>query len=511
MSTFPRSLRRLALCLYVTCPALERPSALHFQFPRSVQVLSFWYGGSWDSGSASFPLYWATQDLENYPDVIVVTSNYRLNAFGFLASHALRAQDPDGTTGNYGIQDQRAALRWIQANIAYFGGDPSQVTIQGESAGAGSVSNHLVMPRSSGLFHRGITESGPFAPWSAQPLSVALVKHNQIAIHVGCFSPSNPAASASDLSDDEAERAASDPQVLACLRTKSAKELHDAAGHTPEGLLRWSPVVDGVELFDTPANLAAAGKIANPVPVIGGFNGNEGSLFMPDDIPHNLNSSGYRDTVAAFLQNETAADVLVGLYPVQQFQSPWWAVSAILGGGGMKCPTRASARALSAKGMPYYQYYFTHELEVVRLFLQSEYLGVFHGSELLMVFDLELGLWTSAEKELSRTFVQYWYNFVATGDPNGPGLPKWPVWDSTDPVQVLDTATDGGMGVHTEHAIMKAQCDYWDNSPVPLGVVFGTPDSPSASTSTASLSKLTYKHRDVGRGIEFVLRETKRQ
>ena len=105
-------------------------------------------------------LYNPDADISLVEDVIFVTVNYRLNVFGFLASTALRNQDPDGSTGNYGFQDQISALQWVQRNGAAFGGDISRVTIIGESAGGGSVSNHLLSPKSQGLFHRAIMESG---------------------------------------------------------------------------------------------------------------------------------------------------------------------------------------------------------------------------------------------------------------------------------------------------------------------------------------------------------------
>lgn len=99
-------------------------------------------------------------------DVILVASNYRLNVFGYLSGDELLAESPDGSVGNYGFQDQRAAMTFVKTEIAAFGGDPSSVTIFGESAGGGSVSNHLVSPRSRGLFARAAIESGSFASWT---------------------------------------------------------------------------------------------------------------------------------------------------------------------------------------------------------------------------------------------------------------------------------------------------------------------------------------------------------
>ena len=130
--------------------------------------MMFFYGGSFTFGGASFPLYDGDQDVVLSEDVILVATNYRLNVFGFLAGDELRAENADGMTGNYGLQDQRAALQYLHDNIAAFGGDPARVTIFGESAGGASVSNHLVSPRSRGLFSGAMIQSGSFSDWSSQ-------------------------------------------------------------------------------------------------------------------------------------------------------------------------------------------------------------------------------------------------------------------------------------------------------------------------------------------------------
>ncbi len=375
-------------------------------------------------------------------------------------------------------------MRWIRDNIASFGGNPNAVTIQGESAGAGSVSNHIMMPRSAGLFHRGITESGPFAPWSSQTLATSMVKFNQVAIKSGCYTPKGTslrsgAVDALGLTDAEAKHVSSDPAVLACLRTKSGPEL--AAISVVSGLLSWSPVVDGVELTDTVLHMAKAGKVTNPVPVLGGTNRDEGTMFVPNSIPKDLNASAFIPAVANFLKNESVAMRVAELYPLTGCKNPWWCVATMLGDAGITCPTRATASVLTAKGMPYYRYFFQHELKVVKDFVPNK--GVFHGSELVFVFNIGLALWEKAEKDLSKAFVRYWYNFVATGNPNGNGLPVWPVHDAQDSLNVLDTDTDGGIGIHSTTNLKKTVCDFWDSHPVSMSVIYGDPLTPSSSTA----------------------------
>ena len=449
-------------CLYLN--VYTPLNASHAALP----VLVFWYGGSWESGNAGFPLYWGSQDVELLPEVVIVTTNYRLGPFGFLASPSLAAQDPDGSTGNYGIQDQRAALQWVRANIASFGGDPRRVTIAGQGAGAGSVSNHLVMPRSAGLFAGAITESGPFAPWSAQTLSQSSVKFLDMAGALGCAAATNASA-------------LTDPAVLRCLRSATTQELLHATGAVPgSGLLTWSPVVDGVELAATPADLAAAGRIVNAVPVLQGSNLNEGSMFTDAWAAHDITPAQFETALSKWLLgNATAAAQVARLYPPSAYNDTWWAFSAALGQGAVNCPTRTSARDLAAVGVPVYQYYYTHELALVRELLASQRLGVCHGSELVMVFQLRELLWSAAERELADAFLRYWFNFVATGNPNDARLPHWPVWDASEPVQVLDTPGAGGEpGIRTEHRLLSAQCDYWQANPLQAGVMFGTPTKP---------------------------------
>lgn len=142
-------------CLYLNVYR-PNPGATDALLP----VMVFLYGGSWEYGGSSFPIYEGYGFAGNQ-HVLLVTVNYRLDAFGFLGSRFLARETPDNSTGNFGLQDQRAALQWVQRNIANFGGDPARVMLFGESAGAGSVSNHGVLPRSEGLFVAAGMESGP--------------------------------------------------------------------------------------------------------------------------------------------------------------------------------------------------------------------------------------------------------------------------------------------------------------------------------------------------------------
>ena len=151
-----------------------------------VPVGVYVHGGSYTDGSGNL---YPSSNLVDYwkGNAIIVSTNYRLNVFGFLGSEELRGQDPENwSTGNYGIQDQRMAFDWVRRNIESFGGDPEHVMVYGESAGAGSMSNHLSMQRSWGYYSSVIMESGAFADWAAQNMSFAETYYGQLRDLLGC-------------------------------------------------------------------------------------------------------------------------------------------------------------------------------------------------------------------------------------------------------------------------------------------------------------------------------------
>ncbi len=230
-------------------------------------VMVWIHGGSFETGSGSMAIY----DGRNLAarGVVVVTINYRLGPFGFLAHPSLSAESPHGVSGNYGLLDQIAALEWIQRNIAGFGGDPGNVTVFGESAGAISILDLLVSPLASGLFHRAISQSGillddGFGVSTTGTLEQGESAGEAFAARLGV----------SDSSD-----------ALARLRTKTADELLAAMTAVAPGTalleqgLVWKPVADGYVLPDRPSRLWAAGERHN-VPLLIGSNADEGNTFL---------------------------------------------------------------------------------------------------------------------------------------------------------------------------------------------------------------------------------------
>ena len=229
--------------------------------------------------------------------IIVVTMNYRLGAAGYLALDELKSRDPTGSTGNYGSQDQRAALKWIHDNIAAFGGDPKNTVLWGESAGAAAVTAHLSMEKSWPYFDKAIIESGAFNGWSYKTYSDAVANGVALAKHLNCTYKMNSTASVSDITSVSVPASFSLPAAtvtvnVTCMLGVSIDTLvymdDDTEGADgPEHFLPfadrvdkslWSPAIDNVELFDTPTNLLKANKVA-PVPILFGTNRDEGSTF----------------------------------------------------------------------------------------------------------------------------------------------------------------------------------------------------------------------------------------
>ena len=242
-------------------------------------------------------------------------SSDRLNVFGFLAGDELKAESPDGSVGGYGFADQVRALQWVQREIAAFGGNPARVTIQGESAGGASVTNHLVSPASRGLFAGAIIESGSPSDWSAQPYAISRTRLPQVAANVGC--------------------AGAGAALLACLRAVNATAMLAADHGLTQGFLQWSPAIDGVLILDDPRVLFAAGAIA-PVPVLLGFNHDEGTLF--NSAKTDINASEYVPALATII-GEALAEQVAAEYPLAEEESTWWAICSGACGRALTTPS----------------------------------------------------------------------------------------------------------------------------------------------------------------------------
>jgi para-nitrobenzyl esterase len=365
------------------------------------------YGGANASGASDF--YDPTPLVET-GQVVVVTVNYRIGALGFLAHPALDGEGHEAV--NYGVMDQQLALRWVRDNIRSFGGNRDKVTIFGESAGGLNVTTHLVSPRSTGLFHRAIIESGAYQ-LNTPSLAASEARGRVFGNRIGCTD-----------------------QSAACLRSKSLADVLAAAGTVNTGGSAYNQsTVDGQILPETQISAIAAGRI-NRVPVVQGANSHEGRIFTSPA----LTAAGFQATLAGFAAAfGKSRDEAFALYPLTNYASPFEAASAVLGDFAFACSAMKSTQLLS-QWVPVYAYEFDDEA--------AGPLGATHGAELSYLFNFNLGTTLNGgpgslpppSQQLSLSMREYWSNFARSNNPNSSasrdgdfddderaaGIPEWP-------------------------------------------------------------------------------------
>ncbi|MBQ3745169.1 MAG: carboxylesterase family protein [Prevotella sp.] len=340
--------------------------------------------------------------------VVIVSVEYRTGALGFMAHPELAKENPEGHSGNYGILDQIYALEWVQRNIANFGGDPSKVTIFGESAGAISCSMLCASPLARGLFHGCISQSGgSFAPWSDAPRSIGL-----------------------DASQKGAEQ-----QGLAFqkhLKKKSLKELRamDAMALCDGnvGFSGFWPCVDGYVICDDQYRLYERGEY-NDVPVIVMTNSDEGALFTPPTVK----AEDYQKNASRMFGDMTEEALKV--YPANTDEEAWHANGDSFRDLGFAWPSYAWVKLQSQTGKsPAYAAYLDQPSKMS--FSQNPLRrGVAHADDIMYLNGMFLNQPDKfpAEAAVSEMMQQYWVNFAKTGNPNGKGLPYWPSFDEAQP------------------------------------------------------------------------------
>jgi para-nitrobenzyl esterase len=389
------------------------------------------HGGGYTTGSGSSSVY----DGESLArrGVVLVSVNYRLGPFGWLAHPLLSKESEKGVSGNYGLLDQIAALRWVNANAAAFGGDPDRVTIFGESAGAGSVCRLMVCPLAKGLFHRAIAQSGG-----------AHGRNRHLRETWYGLEP------AQKLGETLAEALDCDsaPDPLAALRAKTAEEVLEASDPA-QGLFgkgtKFGPVVDGWALPDDPAAMMAAGQAAE-VPFLAGFNADEGTVFL-QQLPVRR-PAGYRLAIQTLFEED--AEEILKLYPASSGDEVAASLNRLVTVSAFGGPARWMARVLARPEAPTRLYFF--ERVPPRSPLRG--FGAFHGAEIAYVFGTgsataALG-WEERDRALSETMQAFWVRFAASGDPNGEGLPPWPAYSGEK-----DEAMAFGDGVELRSGLFK--------------------------------------------------------
>jgi len=368
-------------------------------------VMVWIHGGAFMSGAGSLPAYDGGALARK--GVVVVTFNYRLGALGFLSHPALDAESPRKTSGNYGLLDQIFALAWVRDNIAAFGGDPGNVTIFGESAGAICVTYLMTSPMAAGLFHKAIAQSGgPFGLSDMRPLEDERVRAlrlgERFAASLGCPGPGADA--------------------LARLRSKPFEELRAASAQAPSFLkpsgIRFSPVVDGVVLPEHPARAFLDGRQAD-VPVLTGSNKNEGTMFY-----ESVTREEYETWVEGVFGRH--APKVLALFPARSDRDTADAFDRLFACAMFAAPARFIAACAERRGRKAYLYRMTRRPNSDA----ARKLGVFHGLDIGYVFGSVAGQpgFTDTDASLSNTMMDYWVSFARSGDPNTWGRPAWPTF-----------------------------------------------------------------------------------
>ena len=363
-------------------------------------------------------------------DVVLVSINYRLGVFGYLAPRQLLGEANDQpSAGNYGLLDQIAALRWVRDNIAQFGGDPNQVTIFGESAGAVSTCALLAAPAARGLFARAISQSGNClrAPLT---LETSLSQGDRIVVNAGC-------AGSSD--------------IKSCMRALSAADLLTASRAVVN--LTGTAVgesyglnVDGFVLAEAPATAISSGRAAQ-VPFLLGVNEDESTSTNPaSGLPNT--AAGYESLVRG--QFPTIADLVLARYPAASYSSPQAAYQDLVDDVRFACANRRAAFDHAARGNAVYHYALTATLPDAQL----APLKSFHGIDIAFLFERPNPL--AAELNVREKMQGAWINFARTGNPGNALGYSWPQYGANRlSAELNSTAT----ATITDYR--KDYCEFW--------------------------------------------------
>ena len=355
------------------------------------------YGGAFTGGSTAVAVY----DGEGlaHKGLVVVTINYRVGVLGFLAHPELTKESDVRASGNYGLLDQIAALRWVQRNIVAFGGDPKRVTIAGQSAGAMSVHILMASPLAKGLFHQAIAQSGSGLGNRSRPLSEAEAEGVK-------FVQAKGAPSIKEL------RAM--PVAALTARVEGAP-------------FRSSPVMDGWLLPDQVTAIFAQGK-QNDVTTLTGWTADEGSSnanygkSTPEEFEREIRQ-----------RNGAMADEFLKLYPASTQEQASQSQKAMARDQNLISTFLWARERAKTANTRVYTYYWDH----VPPGPKKEIYHAFHSAELPYVFNSLKRAnrpWEAVDRSIAETASSYWANFVAAGDPNGTGLSKWPAFDANNPV-----------------------------------------------------------------------------
>ncbi|XP_051727045.1 crystal protein [Ctenopharyngodon idella] len=440
-------------CLYLN---VFVPVSVNLSSPivTALPVMVWIHGGDFIAGSASKPLY-DGRFISNYSNTVVVNMEYRLGAFGFLVT----GKDPESSAvGNYGILDQQAALRWVQENIAAFGGDPNKVTLFGESAGAQSVCLHLMMESSESLFRHAAIQSLPFSlplktRWDAVKLGWDFAKlTNCSAFDLPCL------------------RSLSSHAVLNAQAKSGSKIINPF--HFLEVFETWGPFIDGELIQEQPITAFQTGRWQSYKPVILGTTSEEGVIFVYGVFNQSVSMlECVLYTVAIFKQH--ALRILHKYIPFYRNQDRRVMLSQIVTDYVFLCPARLSARSGVRAGGSVWLYVFDHAPSDPNIWagLPFCYNHTCHGAELPFLFDSAPSTnftLTPQESLLANRMACYWGAFAHTGDPNSQSeqthfcrkqrLAVWPQYTAIEGWPILNLTLQS----HPQHGDRDHFCDFWD-------------------------------------------------
>ena len=412
-------------------PISEDCLYLNLWVPRGatrLPVMVWIHGGAYVGGSGTMKLYDGKALAGR--GVVIVTINYRLGRLGFFAHPALKADrdahHPGEPLGLYGILDQIAALHWVQRNVAAFGGDPTNVTVFGESAGGGSIAQLMVSPLAKGLFARAIIQSGATG--------------TSLDTYMDVSFPNRPAATLIARAFLQAQGIPDDIDARA-LRALPVERLVSPGPGSEQALT----FVDGSIVPDSVPKLFAAGR-QHPVPLLIGANSHEGAGITAEP---NAMAQVAPDVPRAQLE------ALYGRRSETGYAQLWYGDSRFVAAARFLAAQMEHADGQASGGAPAYLYYMSYRTRDAR----GYYSGVRHADELPYVFEALSGFETgavAADHRVSDLIATYWTNFARTGDPNGRGLPRWDAYRARDD----NWFEIGENGIGMQNRILAARLDW---------------------------------------------------